>query len=64
MITTTDGNVYRGLADIYHSAEDTSSGIASLTIALADGSLIDFDEPEIAGIEIDAITMQNMAFAV
>ena len=34
IITTTDGNVYRGLADIYHSAEDTSSGIASLTIAL------------------------------
>ena len=63
-ITTIDGSVYIGFADIYHFAEDTSSGIASLTIALADGSLIDFDDPEIAGIEFAVITTQNMAIAV
>ena len=63
-ITTFDGSVYRGFADIYHFAEDTASGIASLTIALADGSLIDFDEHEIASIDFASITTQNMAVAV
>ena len=63
-ITTVDGSVYRGLADIYHHEEDTANGIASLTVALADGNLVDFDEPEIKSIEIVNPAPQSLAVAV
>ena len=51
-ITTTTGNIFTGLADIYHYPEDNENGIASLTVELVDGTLIGFDENEIAHIEI------------
>ena len=63
-VTTIYGSTQLGIADIYHYAEDTASGIAALTVALADGTLIDFDELEVATIEIISSESPIMASAI
>ena len=62
-----DGDVFVGYADIYHGADDTASGFASLTV-IPHGSdydsAIDFDENEIASIEIITFDVPEMAKAI
>ena len=58
-----DGDVFIGYADIYHDADDTASGIASLTVIPHGGgydSAIDFEEPEIVSIEIVTADIPNI----
>jgi len=62
-----DGDVFLGYADIYHDADDTASGIASLTVIPHGGeydSAIDFEESEIVSIEIVAADIPTMAEAI
>ena len=63
-LTSITGRTYVGIADIYHEAEDNESELASLSVEMADGAYIDFDEPEIASIEIIEATIQSLAVAV
>ena len=70
-LTDVDGSVFTGYAD-YHDAEDNASNISSLSLDL-DGDIenlqfkykgdvyIDFEEPEIANVEI--ITNDNPVMA-
>ena len=58
------GRTYVGIADVYHEAEDNESEIASLSVEMADGTYIDFDEPDIARIEIIETGIQSLAVAV
>ena len=63
-LTSVTGRMYVGIVDIFHEAEDNESGIASLSVEMADGTYIDFDEPEIVNIEIIETAIQNLAVAV
>ena len=65
-ITDVDGEVFIGLADIYHHADDNESGIASISLdpdGISD-AYIGFDENEIASIEILASEIPDMAEAI
>ena len=62
-----DGDVFIGYVDIYHDADDTASGIASLSFIPHGGdydSAITFEETEIASIEIIAATPPAMQEAI
>ena len=63
-LTSVAGRIYVGIADIYHEADDNESGVASLSVEISDGTYIDFDESEIASIEIIETAIQNLAVAV
>ena len=63
-LTSVSGRIYVGIADIYHEAEDNESEMASLSVEMADGTYIDFDEPEIARVEIIEAGIQSLAVAV
>ena len=60
----TDGDIFTGRADIYHYDYDTASGIAAMTFLSDDGRYLDFDENEIASIEIISADIPVMATAV
>ena len=65
-ITNIDGQTFFGTADC-HSADKNASGIQSLTIETfysSDGMLIDFEEQNIASIELISAATQNLAVAV
>ena len=59
-----DGDIFTGHADIYHYDYDTASGIAALTFLSDDGRYLDFDENEIAHIEIISDSVPVMAKVV
>jgi len=66
-ILDTDGDIFVGYADIYHDADDAANGIAALTCIPLGGTpdmLIDFEESEIASIEIVASNVSAMAVAI
>ena len=65
-ITDVYGQTVIGIAD-YHSAEDNASGIDSLTIETSEnqsGMSIDFEEPEIANVELVYSASHSLAVAV
>ena len=65
-ITDFKGQTFIGIAD-YHSADNNTSGIQSLTIETydsRDGMLIEFEEPDIASVEVIFTIPQNLALAV
>ena len=65
-ITDVYGKTVIGVAD-YHSAENNASGLDSLAIETnenSDGILIEFEEPEIAHVEVIYATRNSLAVAV
>ena len=66
LLVDADGDKFEGIADLYTSALDNPNGVASITIRQANnrGVLLEFEEPEIASIEILASPKQKMAVAV
>ena len=58
------GRTYIGLVDIYSYADDNESGIASILFVSDDGAFIEFEETEIAKIEIIGASVQGLAVAV
>ena len=61
-----NGQTFVGIAD-YHSAENNTSGVDSLAIEISDsdeGILYEFEEHEIASIELFYTVSQNLAVAV
>ena len=66
MIVDVDGGKFEGVADLYTSALDNPNGVASIAIRQSNkrGILIEFEEPEIASIELISATVQNLAVAV
>ena len=59
-----DGDVFFGLADIYHFDYDTASGTSSLTFLTDAGEYLDFEETEIASIECMDVPFRELAIAV
>ena len=66
ILTDVDGDKFEGIADLYTSAFDNPSGVASVVIKQSNnrGVLIEFEEHEIANIELVPATTQNLALAV
>ena len=66
ILTDVDGDKFEGIADLYTSALDNPSGVASIAIRQSNkrGVLIEFEEQEIASIELISAATQNLAVAV
>jgi len=66
-IIYTDGDVFVGLADICHDANDTASGNAALTCIPFEGTdetMVEIEDYEIASIEILPTATPTMAEAI